>query len=94
MVAVPTRDHESRPAGNGTASNAVDDDAFRIPPTSDADGLPRCVACRHRIYTPESLAAGMGAECRRRLRRALRDADPEVVAAVLAAIAALSGVVA
>lgn len=64
-------------------------------PTTITDGssvVLRCCVCGHIITSAASIRAGIGQSCRRRLYGALRGAEPEVVAAVLAAIANLSGV--
>lgn len=69
---------------------SLNGDTPTIAALTDADELPRCRVCGHLITSPASVAAGIGQTCRRRLRRALIDAEPEVVAAVFAALAVLS----
>ena len=75
-------DHESRPAGNGTASSVVDGD-------SSLSLRPRCALCGRIITAPQSIATGLGRDCRRQVRAALRTADAEARAAVVAAAAVL-----
>lgn len=41
---------------------------------------PRCLLCRHQISSDASIRAGVGTNCRRRLRRlALEAVDPKVL---------------
>lgn len=42
---------------------------LHVPPL-EPDLIPRCTVCRHPITAPESIAAGIGRDCRRK-RRAL-----------------------
>ncbi|MDT0201343.1 DUF6011 domain-containing protein [Nocardioides sp. AE5] len=64
-------ERESRPAGNRTAtsSTAIKNKAI-VPPNSE---VARCSVCGHRITAPDSLAVGIGRDCRRALRRAQAD---------------------
>lgn len=45
---------------------------------ASADTTPRCRCCGHVITSEESIAAGIGRDCRRRLRRGLTHASPTV----------------
>lgn len=83
MVALPSNEN-GRPGKGGHMS-----------PTAIKDGasVPRCALCGHLIYARESVAVGIGRDCRRRLRAALRGAD-DATRAAYAAAAYLMGVVA
>jgi hypothetical protein len=50
---------------------------------------PRCALCGHVITARESVAVGIGRDCRRQVRAALRTADADARAVVLAAAAVL-----
>lgn len=86
---------ESRPVASGPAgsiSTAIKAADSSLTSSTDADDRPRCVICGHVITCEASIAAGIGRDCRRALSRALERAEPEVVTAILAGVAALSGV--
>lgn len=55
--------------------------------TSVRTNESRCRMCGHVIYSRESVAAGIGRDCRRRLLRALAVADVAVVDAFRLALA-------
>lgn len=54
----------SRPAGNGTASKLSNDDTHSLLPNR-----PRCRHCGHAVWAEESIATGIGRDCRRLLKR-------------------------
>ncbi|WP_374222536.1 DUF6011 domain-containing protein [Nocardioides xinjiangensis] len=54
----------------------------------DSEDTPRCRQCGHLITAEESISSGLGRDCRKRLRVALRGAKPEVIAAFAVALGA------
>ena len=81
MVALLADRHdEGRPRAKERPFNVTAGDTHIV--DRDADTAPdRCRVCGHRIFTEQSIATGLGTECRRRLRAALRGADADVAAA-------------
>lgn len=45
---------------------------------ASADTVPRCRCCGHVITSEESIATGIGRDCRRKLQRGLNTGSPTV----------------
>ena len=68
-MTLPENDR-GRPGANRTASKMSDDDKAIVLPIDDQI---RCTRCGHVVWSPESVAAGVGRDCRRLLRRVARE---------------------
>lgn len=59
--------------GGPMSSTAINDSTIVLPDDHLRAEMPRCRECGHVVFSRESIAAGIGRDCRRRLRAAARE---------------------
>lgn len=78
MVRVLLSEHDEGRPGEERPHNVTAGDTHSVSQGSDVERQPRCLMCGHIVTSAESIAAGLGRDCRRRLRRGLRHSSANV----------------